>query len=639
MNRTIRLVLVMLFAWLLGGCGGGGGSGTRAPVATSIVKIAGDTLTASPGAAVATAPQVRVLDADGHPMAGIEVDFAVLAGGGSVQVQSARTDASGDASCGTWTLGATKGTQSVTATVAGLLPTAFTAKALQQSPGLTVSPASAGSSDATYAAMLRVDAVFEIASVTATIGSVALPLQPSASDPAVYVGSMDLTGLPSGAAEVVYTATDVAGHVTDALLDIQIDRSPAISVTSPVDGAVARPTLQLDVSCTDDQACTQVRATIGGQLVATGTQSLHQAVDLSSLDGSAQTIVLSVSDAAGHVTSIMRSIYVESSTFQHVVAQGGGPLLDYLGTRTLYLDSAQSTPALVLHDGSGDVLTTLEPANAHNQGITGGLFPAGAIYAFSLQYSNQADGADVVVKEWRDGTSTVLTAPLSRDLIVAGNWAAYSSSNGTVMAAWRRDLTTGASTQVSPNDAWASTVEDLAANGDVVFRDNEPTHVVRVGRYAQGAFAWLWDGECSAGARTDGAAVIATVEDCGSSQETIGMTDGTTYRTLRTAQPGVPWSYAVANGWVAYLVRDAQSVAQVWRHGPAGEQQVTQLAHDATVDAVGKDGTIVLDAGGRRYLAAPGKALEDIGSALGKVIVRDDAFVVLLGRDAAQVQP
>jgi len=71
--------------------------------------IAGDAQTALVGSAVAAAPSVQVSDTFGNLVAGLQVDFQVLAGGGAVTGASAITNASGVATVGSWTFGATGG--------------------------------------------------------------------------------------------------------------------------------------------------------------------------------------------------------------------------------------------------------------------------------------------------------------------------------------------------------------------------------------------------------------------------------------------------------------------------------------------------------------------------------------------------
>ncbi len=85
----------------------------------AVSASAGDAQTATVNTAVATPPAVFVLDQLNNPAIGVPVTFAVTGGGGSVTGGSATTDANGIATVGSWTLGQSVGTNTLTATVAG----------------------------------------------------------------------------------------------------------------------------------------------------------------------------------------------------------------------------------------------------------------------------------------------------------------------------------------------------------------------------------------------------------------------------------------------------------------------------------------------------------------------------------------
>ncbi len=79
------------------------------------------------GSAVSPAPSVKVTDAGGNPVPAT-VTFAVATGGGSVTNADQTTDASGIATVGSWSVGPTAGSNTLTATVQGTsLSVTFTA--------------------------------------------------------------------------------------------------------------------------------------------------------------------------------------------------------------------------------------------------------------------------------------------------------------------------------------------------------------------------------------------------------------------------------------------------------------------------------------------------------------------------------
>ena len=91
----------------------------------------GDGQSANVGTAVPIPPSVKVTDSAGTPVAGVPVTFAVASGGGSITGGSTTTNASGIATVGSWTLGASPGANTLTATSPGLTgsPVTFTATA------------------------------------------------------------------------------------------------------------------------------------------------------------------------------------------------------------------------------------------------------------------------------------------------------------------------------------------------------------------------------------------------------------------------------------------------------------------------------------------------------------------------------
>ena len=104
------------------------GSASVPPPAPSQFDIAtGNNQSAPAGTAVPNVVCVIVRDANANPLSGIQVNWGSVTGGGSITGTSQLTDAAGIATLGSWTLGSTPGTNTVTATTAGLTPLVFVA--------------------------------------------------------------------------------------------------------------------------------------------------------------------------------------------------------------------------------------------------------------------------------------------------------------------------------------------------------------------------------------------------------------------------------------------------------------------------------------------------------------------------------
>jgi hypothetical protein len=104
-------------------------------------------------------PTVRVTDEKGAPLGGAAVQFAIVAGGGTLGRTSATTDATGSASAGSWTLGTVAGAQIVEATVAGLPAVRFTATATPGAPASITAMAGDNQAAAVGAAVSTAPAV------------------------------------------------------------------------------------------------------------------------------------------------------------------------------------------------------------------------------------------------------------------------------------------------------------------------------------------------------------------------------------------------------------------------------------------------------------------------------------------------
>lgn len=90
------------------------------PVAPSIVAAEGETQVGSAGRPVEVPPAVRVTDAEGAPLAGVQVTFEADPGSGTVAGPAAVTDQNGIARVGSWTLGPDPGIQRLRARADGI---------------------------------------------------------------------------------------------------------------------------------------------------------------------------------------------------------------------------------------------------------------------------------------------------------------------------------------------------------------------------------------------------------------------------------------------------------------------------------------------------------------------------------------
>ena len=236
----------------------------------SISKEAGDNQSAPVAEAVAVAPSVRIADAQGNPVSGVAVTFAVGAGGGSLTGGAQVTDANGIATVGSWTLGASVGVNTLTAT-AGSLTTTFTATAITGAPANLVKQAGDAQS-ATVATAVSVDptvrltdaqgnpvegasVVFSVASgggsVTggsqltdadgvATVGSWTLGTGAGSNTLTATAGTLSVTFTATGTAAAPSSMVKQAGDAQTAVVATAVAIDPVVRVTdvhgNPVPG-------------------------------------------------------------------------------------------------------------------------------------------------------------------------------------------------------------------------------------------------------------------------------------------------------------------------------------------------------------------------------------------------------------------
>lgn len=94
---------------------------------SNVEIIAGNNQTGVVGTAVAEAPKVRVLDAEGEPLPNARIDFEVAQGGGQVFGATQTTDAAGEAAVDRWQLGTTVGMNTLAVVYGGRQVLSFTA--------------------------------------------------------------------------------------------------------------------------------------------------------------------------------------------------------------------------------------------------------------------------------------------------------------------------------------------------------------------------------------------------------------------------------------------------------------------------------------------------------------------------------
>ena len=147
-NRRNRLAYWLIITGTIpAACGSPDDKGVAPkPVPASITAASPTSQSSAVETKVTTPPAIIVRDQNGDPLAGIDVTFTVTQGNGTISGTDRTTDANGDASAASWTLGPAAGLNVVTASIAGSgihgNPVTFTATGTVPVPS-TIASASA----------------------------------------------------------------------------------------------------------------------------------------------------------------------------------------------------------------------------------------------------------------------------------------------------------------------------------------------------------------------------------------------------------------------------------------------------------------------------------------------------------------
>lgn len=636
--------------------------GCPRPTPAALVKSAGDGLSGLVGQNVPEAPVVRVLDGNQRGLQGVEVHWSPGVGG-AVGQDTTKTDADGRATCGSWTLGPARGINLLEVSVNGLAPVSFAAVGINggstvqvsivaPSPGLVPSHMKVGANVTSPYSLSSVVASVEAATASLTAGEASMCGRYDYTCPRYgFGGTLDLSQQPRDVPVALFvTATDALGNVGEAAVVLTRNDPPSLTLTAPVDGALANPTVQIAASCSDDGpgGCVSLTASLlaGTERVelASGTTELMTQLDLSRWEGYAPQLDFEGTDELGQVTRVSRNVLINSSPGLTLRATVPGLALDVLGSRVLYLAGTQLR--VVDKNAQTDVQLFDEPKFCPSpapefQGVEclSFLSPQGAVYLLGPETSRPG------VYDWRNGTAQLVGEPGTLSgparLQVEGSFAAFSSHDAgsgddTLVV---RDLDAGSNFEVS-----SVIVEgmDLSVGGDLVFITGRGP----VQRWRAGTITTL-SGPPATGTLdsypvTDGN--LAAWLACGLSSCSLGIHDGSSEQIIA---PAVGTPPMVSNGWLAFSRNDSNATPQIWRRGAGGETQVTFFSTESLPEIVGPDGdilfirrsTIDLGRDWDRFRSKVGAAPQSLGPQRGRSVLREGKLFILSGPSVIEIGP
>jgi hypothetical protein len=226
--RILRILLLAAVPAFTGACTG---EPTRPDPPSALAAFAGDGQPGTVGEALPNPVVVRVTNADGDPLEGVEVVFAAEQGSGAPDQPTTRTGEDGLARMG-WTLGEAPGVQALFATVTGLSPVRFTAEARAGAPARMRIEPDSGTLTAVGMELALATVYHDRFGNAATppasgVTWTSLDLAVVAAGPGARPGEGRVTARGSGRARV----TGTAGGVADTVVVTVVQALAAVTVT------------------------------------------------------------------------------------------------------------------------------------------------------------------------------------------------------------------------------------------------------------------------------------------------------------------------------------------------------------------------------------------------------------------------
>jgi hypothetical protein len=422
-----------------------------------------------------------------------------------------------------------------------------------------------------------------------------------------WTNTLSLTGLPHGTNTLIVTGTDVFATTGQSQRNIIHDTPPVLSVAAPVNGTVARPSLAVAFSATDDDvvngpqlALKQAVDYSGGPVFATANNTMTTNVSLDAYDGQAVSLGFFATDSAKQVKALFRQVYVQSSTNLVEVARvSEGRIIDLQPDRILFLldDTDGTGPTLKIQSRSNGVESVVyhQPATVWRAQLA----PHGAVA--SIETGNPS-----FIYQWRNGSQTQYASTYVGEIALAvkesyavWSWGAYSGNPQV----GRVDLQAGTSLIITNMNALSDTSFDVAGNGDVVFAGRDGySRSPAIYKFHQGVISTLVNDFATTNyyPKTDGTNVFYIKST--PTNQALMLISGAGESIVATG-PSIGPDYLLNNGWTAFE-KSGGGQMQIWRRSPAGTlTQLTFFGTSSTLAELAPNGEVAFANGSRLYIS------------------------------------
>lgn len=443
----------------------------------------------------------------------------------------------------------------------------------------------------------------------------------------LFEGVLSLSSLAQDTLTLNITVTDIDNNSSSVDLQFIYDTPPNILVIYPLDGSLARPTVNINTNCLEqnDNDC-RINISIGSSVIFEGGSEIIDELDLSDYEGSIVTLLFTAIDDRNQTTTVSRAVYVESSPFLKQIVRVPYPISDFDGNNLLY---AKDTVDAEIYDLNTTEIITIPFGNrigSNNLFLT----HQGAIFQ-RFTNSSLAKG----LYEWTNNTINELTNNINSNssVTVRGDYIIWSE--GSVL--FKRELSTGTTTLISSNAGnWRN---DVSMNGEVAywdysydihfFKDNIDTKLTNDSYY--------WNTYV----KTNGDLSIYRKHDpcCGDQQYALAIHDGVEELVLRDFQSREDsyGSYQIDNQYIAYGRNGNMGQNHIWIRESSGDNhQITYFGNDSRLELLNALGEVSFLNGGRYLSDKLGNKIK-ISSGLGKVYWEENEWYITIGSDLLKI--
>ncbi len=620
----------------------------------TVEKVLGDNQILGLSSLSPILPTVMVKDIYGNPVVPVVVIFKIVDGGGELSCGNSMhifgpsgqaTTINGLAACD-WRLGMEYISNTISASIEGIASVTFTSSVADIFASIQNPPAKSIVGDVANI-IANIPSKFQIASVVASVGSSSIALSLNNSQ---WTGNLIMPTQAPGDVSIVVTATDIFGTVSEASVQVRLDRAPVLTNIS-ID-SFAAPKVNVSATCTDDDSLFDptVQISTSQSILVSGSKTIAQQISLDKYEGQLVTLNISCKDSAGNVSDATRQVYVDSSSKLSVFAMVDGDILDVSGARVLFKKLANELTGLYVKNLTLGSIQTVASDISSNV-VEGYLTPLGAIYRLSNDLLFDWNGEQII--------------PLNQQeqLLVAGNYALFVGSvphavNGE-RTLIRRNLLLQSNTLISTDPFASYRGIDLNSDGVVAYSANSNIY-----RYEENGTRTQLTTDGGSGYDNSYQNVLPSISGAKTvyikanyiqpditklNWQTIlrlVSSDGSNETIIYPALlPDSGITYKILNGFVGLseVVVGSSGSTKVFRIDVSNNiEQVHSFGGFNTfdsLDAIGADGTVFFhnENLNKLYRAVKGQSTEEIGSSIGRLIYRNERPLIIMGGTALEV--